>query len=234
MVRTDDQDDSIAAAMADLVGSFVRPSGVEEILCSVTARAVELLQEIDFADVLLIDEQQHRSMAATAGFITELDDIQLQFQEGPCLAAAVDDATVICTDLTSESRWPRFANAATEAGIKSMMSFQLYTYPTRSLGGRGGRGALNLFSRNSYDFSSDDRTIGAMLAAHAAVALISADRQTQFESALASRDLIGQAKGMIMERFKVDANQAFDLLAKLSQDGNTPLRVVAQQIVDSL
>ncbi|MGB2920086.1 MAG: ANTAR domain-containing protein [Mycobacterium sp.] len=57
----------------------------------------------------------------------------------------------------------------------------------------------------------------------------SADRQTQFESALASRDLIGQAKGMIMERFKIDATKAFSLMAKLSQDGNTPLR----RIVDS-
>ncbi|WP_163895794.1 ANTAR domain-containing protein [Mycolicibacterium hippocampi] len=219
--------------MAELVSNVARPSGVTEILCSVTARAVELLYEIDFADVLLIDEHQHRSMAATAAFVTELDDMQLELQEGPCLAAAVEDATVICTDLTVESRWPRFAAAATEAGVKSMMSFQLYTYPTQSRGGRGGRGALNLFSRNSCDFTFEDRTIGAMLAAHAAVALISADRQTQFESALASRDLIGQAKGMIMERFKVDANHAFDLLAKLSQDGNTPLRVVAQKIVDS-
>ena len=233
MVRANHQEDPLAAAMADLVNNFASPSDVTGILETVTARAVELIHEIDFADVLLIDEDRHRSMAPTAPFVAGLDDVQLELHEGPCLLAAVEDATVVCTDLTTESRWPRFAAAATEAGVKSMMSFQLYTYPTRSRGGRGGKGALNLFSRNRYDFTYEDRTIGAMLAAHAAVALISADRQTQFESALASRDLIGQAKGMIMERFKVDAHHAFNLLAKLSQDGNTPLRVIAQQIVDS-
>jgi AmiR/NasT family two-component response regulator len=73
-----------------------------------------------------------------------------------------------------------------------------------------------------------------MLATHAAITLIAADKETQFKSALASRDVIGQAKGIIMERYKLDAGRAFALLVKLSQDSNTPLRLLAQQVVDSL
>ncbi len=73
-----------------------------------------------------------------------------------------------------------------------------------------------------------------MLATHAAITLIAADRQTQFESALASRDVIGQAKGIVMERYKLDAGRAFATLVKLSQDTNTPVRVVAQRLVASI
>lgn len=73
-----------------------------------------------------------------------------------------------------------------------------------------------------------------MLATHATITLIAARKEVQFESALASRDVIGQAKGIIMERFKLDATRAFALIAKLSQDGNIPVRIIAQRIVDSL
>ena len=74
----------------------------------------------------------------------------------------------------------------------------------------------------------------AMLATHAAIALIASDKENQFESALASRDVIGQAKGIVMERFKIDAQRAFALLANLSQDSNMPLRQIAQRMVDSI
>jgi ANTAR domain/GAF domain len=233
MLTRDDAADVLPAAMAHLVANFATPTDLTAILETVTTSAVQLIHEVDFADVLLVDEQRYRSMASTAALAIELDTIQQELQEGPCLAAAVQDATVVCSDLTAEPRWPQFAAAAVQAGIHSMMSFQLYTYPTKTRDGAGGRGALNLFSRNRYHFSFEDRAIGAMLATHAATALITADRQTQFESALASRDLIGQAKGIVMERFHVDAVRAFSLLTKLSQDTNTPLRTIAQRIVDT-
>jgi AmiR/NasT family two-component response regulator len=70
-----------------------------------------------------------------------------------------------------------------------------------------------------------------MLATHAAAVLIAASRKRQFESALASRDIIGQAKGIIMQRFHVDAVRAFQLLTRLSQERNTPVRVIAQELV---
>jgi hypothetical protein len=147
--------------------------------------------------------------------------------QGPCLDAAVDELVVRCPDLSQDERWPGFAAAAVEAGVHSMLSYQLYTH-------RGGAGALNLFGCTARRFNAEAEAIGAMLATHAAVALIAADKQLQFESALASRDLIGQAKGIVMERFKTDAVQAFHLLVKRSQDTNTPLRTVAAQIVESL
>lgn len=106
-------------------------------------------------------------------------------------------------------------------------SVGVLTEPTRG-------GAMNLLSRKPYAFNADGEAIGAMLATHAATALIHADQRRQFNSALASRDLIGQAKGMIMKEHSIDAVAAFELMVKLSQNSNTPIREIAQQVVNSL
>lgn len=234
MRQADEAADMLRAAMAELSGSFATATDVTAVLDTVTAHAVELIDAVDFADVLLVDEGRYRSMAPTAELATTLDSIQLDLQEGPCLSAAVEDTVIISSDLTSEQRWPRFAARAAQTGVQSMMSFHLYTYPAKVPGGAGGRGALNLFSHNRYEFTVEEQAVGAMLATHAATALIAADRQTQFESALASRDLIGQAKGILMERFNIDAVRAFGLMTEYSQNANTPVRVVAQLIVDTV
>jgi hypothetical protein len=92
-------------------------------------------------------------------------------------------------------------------------------------------GALNAYAKRPHVFGQESRAIGLIFAAHTSVAWNSARRDEQFKRALASRDTIGQAKGMIMERYGVDAVQAFDLLRKLSQDSNVPLVQVATELV---
>ncbi|MDF2824880.1 MAG: hypothetical protein K0R68_2288 [Mycobacterium sp.] len=232
MNTSDVSSDSIRATMAELAANFSGPTDVPAILATVTAHAVELIDAVDIADVLVIDEHHHRSLAPTDDLAARLDTVQVDLNEGPCLDAAVHDTTVLSTDLYSETRWPKFAAAAVQAGVHSMMSFQLYCSP-KVLPDVSGRAALNLFSRSRAEFSLEDQALGAMLATHAATALIAADRQAQFESALASRDLIGQAKGILMERYKVDAVRAFGMMTRISQDTNTKLRDIAQQIVDT-
>jgi hypothetical protein len=175
---------------------------------------------------MLIDCGTFRSIGSTAPLVVDLDHTQMHHREGPCMEAAVADSVVRSEDLSRERRWPAFTAAATELGISSVLSFQLYTH-------HGGAGALNLLSRRSHAFDIKAETALAMLATHAAITLIAADKETQFQSALASRDVIGQAKGIIMERFTIDAGRAFALLSKLSQDSNLPLRDVAQRLVDS-
>jgi AmiR/NasT family two-component response regulator len=91
---------------------------------------------------------------------------------------------------------------------------------------------LSLFGFRAKAFGAESETIGAMLANHAAIALIHERRERQFRAALASRDIIGQATGMIMERFDVDACRAFSMLKVISQESNTPLRDLAAKLVD--
>jgi len=93
---------------------------------------------------------------------------------------------------------------------------------------------MNILSKQPNAFDIKAEATLAMLATHAAITLIAAEKETQFESALASRDLIGQAKGVIMERFKLDAGRAFAMLTNLSQDSNIPLRQIAEKLVESL
>lgn len=225
--------DDIGTAMAELATNFASHTELETTLNAVTAQAVRLIAEIDFADILLIDGDGHRSMAPTSPITVKLDTIQVELGQGPCLEAITSEPLVHSADFSTESRWPEFSAAALDHGIQSMMSFHLYTHPDRTRGGITGRAALNLFSRNVGPFSLADQAVGAMLATHAATALIAANRQLQFESALHSRDVLGQAKGILMERFKIDAVRAFNLMTKLSQDTNTPVRVIAQRIVDN-
>jgi transcriptional regulator with GAF, ATPase, and Fis domain len=217
---------AIRQAMVDLTAHFATKVDIRQTLADVTATAVQLIQGVDYADVMLIDEGHFQSIAPTDPLVTDVDKAQMRFQQGPCLQAAVADSVIRCTDLRRDERWPEFAAAAVELEIYSIMSFQLYTH-------RDGAGALNLLGRKPQEFDPNEEAIGAMLATHAAVALIAANKERQWESALATRDVIGQAKGMIMQRFDIDARQAFELLKKLSQDSNTPLRVIAQRLVDS-
>lgn len=211
--------------MAELTMQFAHPTGIDDTLCSVTSSSVELIDGVKCADALLIDGPDRcESVAATSQLAVDIDELQRQFGEGPCLDAANGDPVVLCNDLREDLRWPRFAKGAIAAGVHSLMSFQLYNHKARM-------GALNLFGLKAKAFTAECEAVGAMLATHAANALIADDVRLQFQSALASRDVIGQAKGMIMERFNVDAVRAFELLKRLSQTSNTRLALVAQELV---
>jgi transcriptional regulator with GAF, ATPase, and Fis domain len=218
---------AIQTAMRELTDDFAGRTDIDLTLSHVTAAAVGLIDGIDYADVMLIEEGRFRSVAPTASMVIDLDHAQMRLQQGPCLEAAVADSVIRCEDLRRDRRWPAFADAALGFGVHSILSFQLYTHSN-------GAGALNLLGAKPQLFSVNAEAMGAMLATHAAIALIAANKERQFQSALASRDVIGQAKGIIMERFKIDAERAFNLLAKLSQESNVPVRGLAQQIVDSV
>jgi transcriptional regulator with GAF, ATPase, and Fis domain len=220
-------DEALESAMDELTAAFSEPIDVEQTLTRVTAAAVHLVDGADYADVMLIDKGEFRSVAPTDPLVGDLDRVQMDHQRGPCLEATTDNSVVRSPDLGQDTRWPEFAASAARFGVHSVASFQLFTH-------RHGSGALNVLSKRSHAFDVHAEAALAMLATHAAITLIAADRQTQFESALASRDVIGQAKGIVMERYKLDASRAFATLVKLSQDTNTPVRVVAQRLVASI
>lgn len=215
----------LGRALSDATRSFFRPDSVEETFAGVTASVTALIAAADCADILVIaGRKKFQSHAATSELPVRLDSLQEQLDEGPCVDAARRDVLVRCDDFAADTRWPRFGPAAAEAGVRSSLSFQLYTSDDTV-------GALNIFSSAANAFGHDDEELGAMLATHAAVAVYAANKTQQFGSALASRDVIGQAKGMLMERYRVDAVHAFGLLAKLSQDANIPITDLSADIV---
>ena len=220
-------DEALESAMDELTTAYSEPIDVDQALTRITAAAVHLVDGADYADVMLIDKGEFRSVAPTDPLVADLDRVQMDHQRGPCLEATTDNPVVRSIDLGEDQRWPEFAASAARFGVHSVTSFQLFTH-------RHGSGALNILSKRSHAFDVNAEAALAILATHAAITLIAADRQTQFESALASRDVIGQAKGIVMERYKLDAGRAFATLVKLSQDTNTPVRLVAQRLVASI
>jgi hypothetical protein len=219
--------DVLAQTMSDLAERASHPGDdINAALYGVTTAAVELIRGVDSADVLFISESDnYQSVAATSLLPQKVDAFQQDLHNGPCVDAADGDPVVRCDDLRTDPRWPQFAKSAVSVGVHSMLSYQLYTHGTE-------RGALNLFGLRPGVFGNEDEALGAMLATHAALMLIANNKDRQFQSALASRDVIGQAKGMIMERFKVDAIRAFELLTVMSQNSNTRVVQVAAEIVE--
>jgi GAF domain-containing protein len=129
-------------------------------------------------------------------------------------------------DFENETRWPQYSREVCKLGVRSGISFKLYT-------GDRTAGALNVFSRRPDSFDADAEIIGSILAAHAAAAILASRESQGLQTALLSRDLIGQAKGILMERYDIDAVGAFDMLRKLSQQMNVRLAEVAQRVVDT-
>jgi hypothetical protein len=171
------------------------------------------------------------SSHATTDAISEVDRLQARLGEGPCLDAVhhpPPNGVVLADDLEGDDveRWPRFAPLAVMAGFRSMLSLSL----TATRDGR--RAALNLYADHPDAFDAAAITTGGLFAGHAGALLYGAEHVEYLNVALESRDVIGQAKGVLMERFGIDRNEAFDMLVKSSQDTNLKLTAVAAWLVD--
>ncbi|NTY62809.1 GAF and ANTAR domain-containing protein [Mycolicibacterium sphagni] len=219
--------DDLAQRMAELARATAPPRDVKEVLSGVTAAATEMIPGTDTCGVLLIGKGgKFESLFGTSDLIYKIDALQEACGEGPCIEAALDELIVRTNDFTTERRWPKYSRAAAELGVRSGLSFKLYTSSSTA-------GALNLFGLEPGAFDAQSEVIGSVLAAHAAAAIIASRRGEQLESALATRDTIGQAKGVIMERFNVDALRAFEMLRELSQTTNVRLVDIAVRVIDS-
>lgn len=217
----------LAVRMAELARAIAVPRTLEQILDDVTAAAVDLIPGADAAGVLLVEKSgDFDSLADTDGLVAQLDKLQHDFGEGPCAQAAIQQTIVRSDDLRSETRWPRYAPAAVQHGVLSSLSFKLYTADRTA-------GALNLFGFQAGVWDTDAETTGAVLAAHAAAAILARRHGEQMQVALSTRDRIGQAKGIIMERYGVDDVRAFEMLRLISQESETKLAEVAQRVIET-
>jgi GAF domain-containing protein len=224
---TEVQNHDLAQRMAELARAAAAPRTVGEVLTDVTRTARELIPGVDTAGVLLVGKNgKYESLAGLTDLPHKLDDLQMTFNEGPCVQAAIDDVIVRTDDFRTEQRWPQYSPAVVEIGVLSGLSVKLYTADRTA-------GALNLFAFKPNSFDAEDETIATVLAAHAAAAILASRHGEQLQSALSTRDRIGQAKGIIMERYGVDDIAAFEMLKRLSQDSNTRLTDIAQQVIDT-
>jgi GAF domain-containing protein len=164
---------------------------------------------------------------ATTGRAPQLLDIkQQETGEGPCIEAAREQTLICMNDLGCDPRWPEFSAAAQSCGVSSMLCAPLWI-SERTLG------TLSLYAAQSAAFSEHDERIIELFATLAALALAEAQQADQLRAALVNRDVIGQAKGIVMERYKMNSEAAFSTLTRISQARNIKLHVIACQVVET-
>jgi hypothetical protein len=223
------QNDELVTALRRAARSMAsRPSlrDLEETLGQIVTSAVTTVPGVDAGSISITHHGQIETRHPSTEAIGKLDRTQSELNEGPCISAIEDppeDGIVIAEDLAGEDaqRWPRFAPLAVEAGYRGLMSTQL------SADG-GPRAALNLYSSAADAFDEHARTLAGLFGIQAAMLLHGADTAHHLQKAVDSRDLIGQAKGILMERFSLDDEAAFRMLVKSSQDTNIKLTEVAR------
>jgi GAF domain-containing protein len=215
----------LAEGFGGLARSLEEHDDPDVMLAEIIAAAVAMVPGADEGSVSVVTGRRHiGSQAPTGDLPVQVDALQEQTQQGPCLDSAYEHQTVRVADMASEERWPQFARRASEAGAASMLSLQLYVEGDNL-------GALNLYSRVPNAFDDESEQVGLLFASHAAVAYAGVRKEAQLAKAVASRDLIGQAKGILMERYKVSPERAFLMLTRISQASNRKLHDVAAELV---
>jgi GAF domain-containing protein len=215
--------------LSELMGQIARSlqerhGDVEATLDLVTHTAVDAIQGADEASISYVHGRRLvEARAATGDLPRQVDQLQTRTGEGPCLDSIWDHHTVRVEDMRAERRWPRFAAGAADLGALSSLSFQLFVRADTL-------GALNLYAREPHAFGAESEDVGLVFAAHAAVALSGAQQEQNLRTAVSSRDLIGQAKGILMERHRLTADQAFAVLVRASSRTNRKLVDLAEEL----
>jgi GAF domain-containing protein len=199
------------------------PNTVERVLTFALAA-------VDCSHAAVVFVRPGRRLEVVASTDPAVDDLittQMHSGTGPVLAMVKKGLdSVLVPDSREEDRWPEWASTTVAVGVRSMIGVRLGT-SDRTIG------TLNLYDSRPHHFSVADVEVAHVLARHAAIALDRAADSENFARALDSRKLIGQAQGILMERFDLDDARAFEVLRRYSQDNNIKLRDVAQIVVDT-
>src|SRR4051812_40527336 len=225
MTLIDPTQESAASAFAHLAVELHDATGVEETIDAVVQFALQALR-CTYAGIALTARGSRPEIAAvTDPVVAEVYELQLGKQNGPLVTAMRERRPVLIRDTLADVRWPEWAAKVATLGVRSVLDVPLATSRTV--------GVLGLYSPDPDAFAADDEAIAHILARHASVALAPARHEETMAQAIDARKLVGQAMGILMERFDIDGDRAFAVLKRYSQDTNTKLRDVAQQLIDT-
>jgi GAF domain-containing protein len=212
------------------IASHVHPSeDYEDTFRRITLTAANSITGCDAASVSTIEAGRPVTHGSTGDLATRGDQIQYDEDEGPCLDAAMRERWIYEPNIAQSARWPQSSKRlASELGVQSMMSCRLAmdAAPNHTLGG------INLYSRARDAFSDEDQMLALLLASLGAVVVDASRQQAHLRKAIESRQVIGEAIGILRSQGGVSRDQAFDMLSKASQRMNIKLRDLAQQIAD--
>ena len=221
----------LETSFSAVAGVLFDAASVADTLQKIVHLAERAVGGCEAAGIIAIDDSVISTIAASSDLVVRVDQLQIDTDEGPCVDAARHDDTFCADDLLDDDRWPAFGPAAVGIGIRSVLAYSLSTHRPS---------ALNLYSGLPAAFGVIDRAQGLLFATLARYALDSAEervagetRERNLAEALRTRELIGQAQGILMERERITAEQAFAVLRRASQHMNVKLREVAETLVET-
>ncbi len=222
---TPDSPDDLAAVMTAVAATLAAPLDLDKTLDQVLATVLDTVPGITQASLSVTTRDGRiETLAPTDERVVLADQLQYKLGEGPCLEAALSEPVVESGDLATDLRWPEYGPGASALGFGAQIAFQFSAEPHA-------RGALNLYADEPHSLDSETRALGALFAGMVAIAMGWARHEETMNQALISRNDIGQAVGIVMERYTIDPDRAFAFLVRTSQDSNTKLKLVADRIV---
>jgi hypothetical protein len=219
---------ALVEAFQELAARLHSSEDYEDTFARITSTAAEAIEGCDAASISTVDAAGPVSHGVTDELARRGDVIQYEEGEGPCLDAAMQERCNYTPDLSESERWPASSRRLHDIGVRSMFACRLAldANPTQTLGG------MNLYSRTTDGFSEDGQLLAILLASLGAVAIDASRQRADLRAALESRQVIGEAIGILRAQGNVNSEQAFEMLSKASQRLNVKLRDLARQIAD--
>jgi transcriptional regulator with GAF, ATPase, and Fis domain len=213
--------------LADAARDLAEEPSTLTALERAVALCADVVERCDMAGVSIIEGGEIRTMAASNDMVRKVDQLQLELREGPCFSALEQEDSINSGDLASDGRWPTWGpRIAQDLGLHSVLSLRLLTTDKVI-------GALTLYAGRTDAFGPDDLMEAEAHAVQATVALAASIKEAQFNRALETRTVIGQATGMLIERFGLSPEQAFAVMRRVSQHHNVKLRALAEHLVET-
>ncbi|MDX6301987.1 MAG: hypothetical protein QOF53_3201 [Nocardioidaceae bacterium] len=221
---TADPTDERLVDTARKLSERLKPGDLDATLRQITNAAVEVLPNVQFSSISVRHPDGSLStVAPTDDRLLRLDAEQYRLQEGPCYGASVDPGPIVSSDLGADERFPNYGPVALSEGIRAQIGVRLFDT-------RRSNAALNLYSSRVGAFD-DVESLGALFAHQSAQAIAYAQEVGNLSEAVRTRTMIGQAVGIVMERYRLNDERAFAFLQRLSSHRNVKLRQVAQEII---
>jgi hypothetical protein len=214
--------------MALAASTLDGPVDVNELLYLICLAAIDAVPGAQYAGITLADRHgKLETPAATHPLVHKVDALQYEFRQGPCVDAVQGRWQARSDDLRVDVRWPKYGPVAADLGIVSQMGIELFDEPGLIAG-------LNLYSSTVSAFDDDTVEAAMLFAIQATHTLGRVMTQKQLTDAMTTNTTIGRATGVVMQRFQLSADRAFELLTRVSRIHDLTLEVLADQILEEI
>lgn len=224
--------DELVTVIREFTGTIINPFDLDELLHRLMHHATQVVDAAGAGIMLAGDEGDLDFVAASQERVVEAERAQARLRSGACFQAYSTNEIVVAADLESEERWPTYARHVAALGLRSVIGVPMNAYGQTI-------GVINFYREEHGDWSGEDVSAAEIITAMGAGYILNANQlraqhtlSQQLRTAIESRDVIGQAKGILMARANVDGDAAFQILREQSQRSNQKLKDLARKLVD--